>query len=82
MVSSSSYIAGYGTARLRAALHRREARSSREPQGRVAGVIVVSDTIPLNYLILIEAAQVLPALFDRDAPSAVIQELSDRRGPE
>jgi predicted nucleic acid-binding protein len=44
---------------------------------------VVSDTTPLNYLILIEAVQVLPALFGRVyAPTAVIQELSDPRGPE
>ena len=28
-------------------------------------MIVVSDTTPLNYLILIEAAQVLPELFGR-----------------
>jgi predicted nucleic acid-binding protein len=46
-------------------------------------MIVVSDTTPLNYLILIEAAQVLPALFGRVyAPTAVIQELSDPRGPQ
>jgi hypothetical protein len=31
-------------------------------------MIVVSDTTPLNYLILIEAAQVLPALFGRVYP--------------
>jgi len=46
-------------------------------------MIVVSDTTPLNYLILIEAAQVLPALFGRVyTPTAVIQELSDPRGPQ
>ncbi len=46
-------------------------------------MIVVSDTTPLNYLIIIEAAQVLPALFGRVyAPTAVIQELSDPRGPQ
>ncbi len=45
-------------------------------------MIVVSDTTPLNYLILIEAAHVLPSLFGRvHAPTAVIQELSDPRGP-
>ena len=45
-------------------------------------MIVVSDTTPLNYLILIEAAQVLPALFGRVyAPTAVIEELSHPRGP-
>ena len=44
-------------------------------------MIVVSDTTPLNYLILIEAAQVLPELFGRVyAPTAVIQELLDPRG--
>lgn len=46
-------------------------------------MIVVSDTTPLNYLILIEATQVLPALFGRVyAPTAVMRELSDPRGPE
>jgi hypothetical protein len=48
-------------------------------------MIVVSDTTPLNYLILIliEATQVLPALFGRVyAPTAVMQELSDPRGPQ
>jgi len=46
-------------------------------------VIVVSDTTPLNYFILIGAAQVLPALFGRVfAPTAVMQELSDPRSPQ
>lgn len=46
-------------------------------------MIVVSDTTPLNYLILIEAADVLPALFGRVyAPTAVMRELSDPRGPQ
>lgn len=46
-------------------------------------MIVVSDTTPLNYLILIEATQVLPALFGRVyAPPAVMQELLDPRGPQ
>lgn len=46
-------------------------------------MIVVSDTTPLNYLILIEAVQVLPALFGRVyAPTAVMRELSDPRGPQ
>ncbi len=46
-------------------------------------MIVVSDTTPLNYLILIEAARVLPALFGRlYAPTAVIQELSHPRSPQ
>jgi predicted nucleic acid-binding protein len=44
---------------------------------------VVSDTTPLNYLILIDSAHVLPRLFGRVyAPSAVIQELSHPRSPE
>jgi predicted nucleic acid-binding protein len=46
-------------------------------------MIVVSDTTPLNYLILIEAADVLPALFGRVyAPKAVMLELSDPRSPQ
>ncbi len=46
-------------------------------------MIVVSDTTPLNYLILIESAHVLPALFGRVyAPPAVIRELSHPRSPE
>jgi predicted nucleic acid-binding protein len=46
-------------------------------------MIVVSDTTPLNYLILIESTHVLPALFGRVyAPTAVMQELSDPRGPQ
>lgn len=46
-------------------------------------MIVVSDTTPLNYLILIESAHVLPALFGQVyAPPAVIQELAHPRSPE
>ena len=46
-------------------------------------MIVVSDTTPLNYLILIESVHVLPALFGRVyAPSAVIHELAHPRSPE
>jgi predicted nucleic acid-binding protein len=46
-------------------------------------MIVVSDTTPLNYLILIEAADVLPALFGGVyAPKAVMLELSDTRSPQ
>ena len=46
-------------------------------------MIVVSDTTPLNYLILIEAAQMLPALFGRVyASKAVMAELSHPRGPQ
>ena len=46
-------------------------------------MIVVSDTTPLNYLILVYATHVLPALFGRVyAPSAVINELSHPRSPQ
>jgi predicted nucleic acid-binding protein len=46
-------------------------------------MIVVSDTTPLNYLILIDSAQVLPRLFGRVyAPSAVLKELSHPRSPQ
>jgi predicted nucleic acid-binding protein len=44
---------------------------------------VVSDTTPLNYLILIESAHVLPAIFGRVyAPSAVLKELSHPKSPD
>jgi predicted nucleic acid-binding protein len=46
-------------------------------------MIVVSDTTPLNYLILIETVHVLPATFGRVyVPSAAIEELSHWRSPE
>ena len=46
-------------------------------------MIVVSDTTPLNYLILIDSVHVLTALFGRVyAPSAVIRELAHPRSPE
>ena len=46
-------------------------------------MIVVSDTTPLNYLILIDPADVLPKLFGQVyAPSAVLKELSHARSPE
>ncbi len=46
-------------------------------------MIVVSDTTPLNYLILINATDVLPALFGRVfAPKGVFEELSDPRSPK
>jgi predicted nucleic acid-binding protein len=45
-------------------------------------MIVVSDTSPLHYLILIEHVEVLPRLFDRVmAPPAVISELSRPQTP-
>jgi predicted nucleic acid-binding protein len=44
--------------------------------------LVIADTGPLNYLILIGHADVLSSLFDRVAlPSAVHAELSDWRAP-
>ena len=46
-------------------------------------MIVVADTTPLNYLILVDSVHVLPGLFGRvHAPSAVIAELSHSRTPE
>lgn len=46
-------------------------------------MIVVSDTTPLNYLVLIGAVEVLPKLFDDVyAPEAVMRELADTRTPE
>jgi predicted nucleic acid-binding protein len=45
-------------------------------------VIVVSDTSPLNYLVLIGAIEVLPALFDEIyAPAEVIDELKHSGAP-
>src|SRR5688572_14580004 len=45
-------------------------------------MIVVSDTTPLNYLVLINAADVLPKLFDQVyAPSAVLRELAHVKAP-
>lgn len=45
-------------------------------------MIVVSDTSPLNYLILINAIDVLPKLFDEiHAPPAVMAELQHARTP-
>ncbi|MGB7157056.1 MAG: DUF3368 domain-containing protein [Tepidisphaeraceae bacterium] len=46
-------------------------------------MIVVSDTTPLNYIVLIGAVAVLPKLFDDVyAPDAVVRELADARTPE
>jgi predicted nucleic acid-binding protein len=46
-------------------------------------VIVVSDTSPLNYLILIGAIQICPSLFDRVIiPETVASELAHERAPE
>ena len=46
-------------------------------------MIVVSNTSPLNYLILVEAVHLLPALFSTIIiPLAVHDELSDRLAPD
>ena len=46
-------------------------------------MIVVADTGPINYLILIEETEVLPALYDRVAiPQSVCDELGRSRAPE
>jgi predicted nucleic acid-binding protein len=46
-------------------------------------MIVVSDTSPLNYLILLDAVDVLPKLFGQvHCPGAVVTELSHPRAPE
>jgi len=45
-------------------------------------MIVVSDTSPLNYLVLIEEVEVLPAIFSRVVvPPAVIEELQAPGAP-
>ena len=45
-------------------------------------MIVVSDTSPLNYLVLVRHEHVLPALFDRVvAPPAVIREMLHSGAP-
>jgi predicted nucleic acid-binding protein len=46
-------------------------------------VIVVSDTSPLNYLVIINAIDVLPALFEAIyVPPSVLAELSRKTTPE
>lgn len=46
-------------------------------------MIAVSDTSPLNYLVLIELEDVLPRLFERILiPEAVHRELQDPRAPD
>lgn len=46
-------------------------------------MIVVSDTTPLNYLVLIKAVDVLPKLFRHVyAPRAVLRELNHPKTPE
>jgi predicted nucleic acid-binding protein len=44
--------------------------------------IVVADTGPINYLVLIEAVDLLPKLFDQVCiPQTVFDELTDRGRP-
>jgi predicted nucleic acid-binding protein len=46
-------------------------------------MIVVSDTTPINYLVLIDAIGILPKLFDEVyAPSAVMRELAHAKTPD
>jgi predicted nucleic acid-binding protein len=46
-------------------------------------MIVVSDASPLNYLVLLEALHVLPAIFDGVVvPPAVVEELRASAAPE
>lgn len=46
-------------------------------------IVVVSNTSPLNYLVLIKQEEILPALFDDIvAPPAVVSELSREDTPE
>ena len=46
-------------------------------------MIVVSDTSPLNYLVLIGCIELLPQLFDQVfIPQAVLDELNHERTPE
>ena len=45
-------------------------------------MIVVADTTPLNYLILIESVDVLPELYGEiSVPMAVMRELGAREAP-
>jgi len=46
-------------------------------------MIVVSDTSPLNYLVLVDLQHILPELFERILiPEAVREELQSARAPE
>ena len=46
-------------------------------------ILVVADTGPLCYLILIEAVEILPRLYERVViPSAVYAELTHSKAPE
>lgn len=40
--------------------------------------VVIADTSPLNYLVLVDAVEILPRLYDRiTIPDAVLAELTD-----
>jgi predicted nucleic acid-binding protein len=46
-------------------------------------MIVVSNTSPLNYLILIDAIEVLPKLYQEVfIPAKALEELADSRSPQ
>lgn len=46
-------------------------------------MIVIADTSPLNYLILVDLTQILPDLFGQVLiPQAVLQELQSTSAPE
>ena len=46
-------------------------------------MLIVADTSPLNYLILIESVHVLPSLYGRILiPPEVLGELRDAAGPQ
>lgn len=46
-------------------------------------MIAISDTSPINYLVLIDCTHILPLLFDEVIiPYAVVEELNDERAPE
>jgi predicted nucleic acid-binding protein len=45
--------------------------------------VVIADTSPLNYLILVGAVEILPHLYDRvTIPDVVLRELTDEDAPE
>lgn len=46
-------------------------------------MLVVSDTTPLNYLVLVDAVEVLPVLYGSIvAPTQVIEELQRKKAPD
>jgi predicted nucleic acid-binding protein len=45
--------------------------------------VVIADTSPLNYLILVDAVEILPRLYGRvTIPDVVLQELTDEDAPQ